>query len=65
MRITITDQHGKTVEKAVEERLHKLLECLRKSSKPMQSAMLWTTRNHFSTIYPDSKHYSPSKVQND
>jgi hypothetical protein len=31
----------------------------------MANAMMYTTQNHFRTIYPNSKHYSPNKVSID
>ena len=47
----------------MKSRLSKLLEAVKSSSRPMQDALLWTTRNHFTSIYPGSQHYSPDKVQ--
>ena len=36
---------------------------MRNSGKLIQDGLLWTTRNHFITIYPGSTHYNPDKVQ--
>ena len=63
MRIKIVDSNGNSLKSAVESRLSSLLQRVRNSGKLIQDGLLWTTRNHFSTIYPGSTHYSPDKVQ--
>lgn len=35
---------------------------LRNSGKLVQDGLLWTVKEHFVTIYPGSRHYSPDKV---
>lgn len=62
VRISLTDQHGNPVSSAVSLKLQNLLQRIRSSGKLMQDSMLWTVKNHFREIYPDSKHYSPDKV---
>ena len=63
MRIKIVDSNGNSLKSTVESRLSSLLQRVRNSGKLIQDGLLWTTRNHFSTIYPGSTHYSPDKVQ--
>ena len=63
MAIKLTGANGESVADAVKERLHGILsKAIGNSAKEMQDALLYTTRNHFSTIYPGSRHWSPSKV---
>lgn len=63
MRIKLVDSNGNSPKSAVESKLSSLLQRVRSSGKLIQDGLLWTTRNHFSTIYPGSTHYSPDKVQ--
>lgn len=63
MRIKLVDSNGNSLKSAVESKLSSLLQRVRNSGKLIQDGLLWTTRNHFSTIYPGSTHYSPDKVQ--
>ena len=63
MRIKLVDSNGNSPKSAVESKLSSLLQRVRNSGKLIQDGLLWTTRNHFSTIYPGSTHYSPDKVQ--
>lgn len=63
MRFILQDQQGRPLEQAVEHRLRKVLDCLQRTGPTIRDALLHTTRNHFRTIYPGSKHYDPDKVQ--
>lgn len=45
------------------EILNKVNNKIQQSGKLIRSALLWSTKNHFKTIYPDSTHYSPNKVE--
>ena len=63
MRIKFVDSNGNSPKSAVALKLSSLLQRVRNSGKLIQDGLLWTTRNHFSTIYPGSKHYNPDKVQ--
>lgn len=62
MRIELTDAQGNPAEAAVGLRLHNLLQRVRASGRLIQDGLKWTVKNHFQTIYPGSKHYSPDKV---
>lgn len=62
MGLKIVSLDGKSAQQAASDRLHAILSKLNNSGKLMQNAMVWTVRNHFRTIYPDSQHYSPDKV---
>lgn len=63
MAIELTGANGESVADAVKERLHGILsKAIGNSAKEMQDVLLNTTRNHFSTIYPGSRRWSPSKV---
>ena len=63
MRIKLVDSNGNSPKSTVTSKLSSLLQRVRNSGKLIQDGLLWTTRNHFSTIYPGSTHYSPDKVQ--
>lgn len=63
IKIKIVDDAGRTASEAAQQRLHNILQRLNNSGKLMQDGLLHTVRNHFRTIYPDSKHYDPDKVQ--
>ena len=63
MKIKLVDRNGNSINNAIESKLSSLLQRVSNSGKLIQDGLLWTTRNHFSTIYPGSKHYSPDKVQ--
>lgn len=63
MTIKLVDSNGNSPKSAVALKLSSLLQRVRNSGKLIQDGLLWTTRNHFSTIYPGSKHYNPDKVQ--
>lgn len=63
MSIRLVDVHGNPAESAVKLKLQNMLQRIRASGKLMQDSMSWTVKNHFTTIYPGSQHYSPSKVK--
>ena len=63
MTIKLVDSNGNSPKSAVALKLSSLLQRVRNSGKLIQDGLLWTTRNHFSTIYPGSTHYNPDKVQ--
>ena len=63
MKIVLTDSNGNSPKSAVEQKLSTVLQRLRNTGKLIQNGLLWTTRNHFTTIYPGSTHYNPDKVQ--
>lgn len=63
IKIKIVDEAGRNAAQATQERLRAILLKLSNSSKLMQDGLLYTVRNHFSAIYPGSKHYNPNKVQ--
>lgn len=64
MRVQVVGMDGRSASSAAKDRLHSILSGkLSNAGKPIQAALLTTTRNHFTTIYPGSQHYSPSKVQ--
>lgn len=63
MRIVLTDSNGNSPQSAVNLKLSNLLQRLHTTGKLIQDGLLWTTRNHFSSIYPGSTHYNPDKVQ--
>lgn len=63
MAIKVTGLDGQDPIEVARERLARLLERLRRCSRPIQDGLLWSVRNHFKTIYPGSKHYDPEKVQ--
>ncbi|WP_407450937.1 hypothetical protein [Fibrobacter sp.] len=58
----IVGPNNENAEKAVGDRLYEILRRIT-SATPLQEGMLFTVRNHFTSIYPGSKHYSPDKVQ--
>ena len=60
--IRIVDSNGRSLNEAAASRLHQILSRLNTSGKSISNGLLWTTRNHFKTIYPDSNHYNPDKV---
>lgn len=63
IKIQIVDEAGRNAAWATQERLRVILLRLRNSGRLVQDGLLHTVRNHFRTIYPDSKHYDPDKVQ--
>lgn len=65
MNIKIVDSLGNDISTAVKTLLQKIEDKLQRSSKVIQSALLSTTKNHVSTIYPASSHYNPDKVVED
>lgn len=62
MKIVLTDPQGNPASAAVELRLKNLLQRVRASGRLIQEALSWTVKDHFMTIYPESKHYDPDKV---
>lgn len=62
MGIIITGESGESVEQAVGKRLTTLLRRLYMSAKQMQTSLLDTWKTHVSTLYPNSKHYSPDHI---
>lgn len=62
MRIELTDPQGNPANASAELRLKNLLQRVRASGRLIQSALEWTVKDHFMTVYPDSKHFSPDKV---
>lgn len=63
MKFILTDKSGRPMQNGVHDILQRVHSNLQGASRPMEDALVWTTRNHFKTIYPGSSHYSPSKVQ--
>lgn len=64
--IEIVNNDGRSIEEGVKDILRRVVSNLdHKSGKIISNALLWTTRNHFQTIYPNSNNFSPEKVQND
>lgn len=63
MTITIVAQNGQSPQQAVQQVLQRVQEKMESSGRLIQDSLLWTVRNHFQTIYPGSKHYSPEHVQ--
>lgn len=61
--IKITTIDGKSPEEGLKSKIFDIISRLKADSgKIMQKSLLWTTRNHFKTIYPGSRHYNPDKV---
>lgn len=61
--IKITTIDGKSPEEGLKSKIYDIISKLKADSgKIMQKSLLWTTRNHFKTIYPGSRHYNPDKV---
>lgn len=54
---------GQSVEQAVSDRLQEILQTLDRSGQEIQNGLLWCVRNNCQTIYPDSEHYDPDRVQ--
>lgn len=64
--IEIVNNDGRSIEEGIKDILRRVVSNLdHKSGKIITNALLWTTRNHFQTIYPDSNNFSPNKVQKD
>lgn len=62
MDIRLTDSSGRSLQEAVADCLQKIQAKLQRSGKLIQQALLWTTKNHISAMWPGSKHYDPNKV---
>ena len=62
MTINITDRFGNSIDYAISKMLSRINSKLKNSGSTISNSLTQTTRRHFETIYPGSKHYSPDKV---
>ena len=62
MTLSITDRFGVPIDYAISKMLSQVNSKLKSSGSTISNALTQTTRRHFETIYPGSKHYSPDKV---
>lgn len=62
MTLTITDRFGQPIDYAILKMLSLINSKLKNSGSTISNTLTQTTRRHFETIYPGSKHYSPDKV---
>ena len=62
MTLNITDRSGQPIDQAITKMLSRIESRLQKAGSAISNSLTQTTRRHFETIYPGSKHYSPDKV---
>ena len=62
MTLKITDRFGNSIDYAISKMLSRINSKLNNSGSIISNSLTQTTRRHFQTIYPGSKHYSPDKV---